>query len=714
MPSPDNCIHIRQPDVRTARASSFQQSECGSASRPHKFSHALDGSSGTNVPYRLPVYLACSVLALVINYILGKDMASDMLGYHLYAGFSAISDRLTQDYFAAGPQSYFNPYAYAPFYFLVSIGLSSLEISSILAAAHSVILWLTYELAVSVCPSDDRRQRLMFGLCAVALALINPVLLQEIGSTFADITTGELVLAGLVLLAHAVRTPSIARVICAALLLGVATALKLTNAVHAIAGFAVLIMLPQVPRGKIRYGVAYGISLGLGFAVVAAPWSYRLARMFGNPLFPLMNNVFRSPEFTLEPLRHFRFIPATVAEALWRPFAMIDPVTMVHAEFRAPDLRYAVLAVLVGVFFFCWMGRRRGPSSDQAVSSTDAASTRVLAAIGCALAVDWVVWLSASGNSRYFLPMANVSAVVIAALLFRLFAARPKARNYILAGIFGVQGIQLCMGADFRWNSVPWDDHWIRISVPAKLASEPNLYLTIGAQSNSFIAPYLASRAGLVNFSGGYALGPEGANGMRIKTLISRYAPHVRVLIRGERLYRDDERRSPNRTQIDNALEPFGLRVDQNDCATITVHGLPPDLEFTITTSTPAVPQSRDTTYLVSCNVAPDKTDHSRDISTHQDADRVLDRLEDACPALFQPRRPRTEYNDSGGLRHYLNTDLSAWVSRGWVKFQQPSKGGGIVYLGHEDDWLRAPLRVSCGRRSGLFFAKVVDSMDGT
>ncbi len=675
-------------------------------SRP---AHELDGSSGVGVPYRLPVYVVCTILALIINYILGKDMAWDTLNYHLYAGFSAVNDRFAQDYFAAGPQSYFNPYVYAPFYYLVSTGLSSLEISSILAAVHSVILWLTYELAVSVCPLDDRRTRLTFGLCGVALALINPILLQQIGSTFADITTAELVLAGWLLLARAVHTPGTARVIWAGLLLGAATALKLTNALHAIAGFAVLIMLPLVPRGRVRFVAAYGVSLGLSFAVAAAPWSYRLARMFGNPLFPLMNNVFRSPEFTIEPLRHLRFIPATIAEALWRPFAMIDPVTMVHEEMRAPDPRYAVLLVLSGVFLFGWLRRRCRSSSGQPASSIDTVSARVLAAISCGLAVDWVAWLSGSGNSRYFLPMANVAAIVIVALLFRLFAARPKARNYILAGIFCVQGVQLWMGTDFRWNSVPWDDHWIRVSVPAKLTSEPNLYLTIGGQSNSFIAPYLAKGAGLINFSGGYVLGPDGANGARIKTLISHYTPHVRVLIRGKRLYRDDERRAPNRTQIDNALEPFGLRVDQTDCATITVHGLPPDLEFTIAGSEPAVPQSRDTTYLVSCQVAPDNTDHSNDISAHRDADLVLDRLEDACPELFQPRRLRTEYNASGGLRRYMNTDLSAWVSRGWVKFQQPSTGGEIVYLGREADWVKAPLRLSCGRRNGLFFAAVVD-----
>ncbi len=305
-------------------------------------------SQDAAVPYRIPIYIACTVLALTINYFTGKEVSWDGLSYHLYAGFSAINDRFAQDYFAAGLQSYFNPYAYAPFYYLVSTGLTSLEVGSILAIVHSGMLWLTYELAVSVCPSDDKRKRLTFGLCGVAFALINPILLQQIGSDFADITTGELVLAGWLSLALAVRKPDISRVICAGLLLGLATGLKLTNAVHAISGFATLILLPLTLRGRIRQSLAYGISLGFGFVVATAPWSYRLEKLFGNPVFPLMNNVFRSPEFTTEPLRHFRFIPATLLEALWRPFAMIDPVTMVHEELRAQDPRYAVLVGLSG------------------------------------------------------------------------------------------------------------------------------------------------------------------------------------------------------------------------------------------------------------------------------------------------------------------------------------------------------------------------------
>jgi hypothetical protein len=666
--------------------------------------------------HRLPLYLACTLLALITNYILGKDLAWDTLNYQFYAGFSAANDRFAQDYFAAGPPSYFNPYAYVPFYLLVKAGFSPLTISSALAVFHSVILWLTFELAVCVCPSDQRRVKMAYGVCAVAVAFANPILVQQIGSAFADIATTVPVLGGWLLLARAVRAPGPLRIVCAGLLLGAATALKLTNSVHAVAACALLLMLPRSPFGKIRYGLGYTAALGFGFTMVAAPWSYRLAKMFGNPLFPLLNGVFRSPEFTTEPLRHFRFIPESFAEALWRPFAMIDPLPMVQEELTAPDLRYAVLVALISMLFLRWLRRRLAHPSTPSAHPEPAATERLVAALGCGLAADWVLWLSASGNGRYFLPMASVAAVVIVALLFRLFATRVKMRNYLLAAIFGAQIIQLCFGANHRWDAVPWDRQWLQIEIPKKLTTEPNLYLTIGAQSNSFIAPFLAPDAGLVNFSGGYALGPEGASGARIEALIRRYAPHLRVLWRGPQLQADDVQRKLPRSIVDDALVRFGLRVDTSDCVTIIVHGLPPEAQTIFKNSQPlesvGEEQPRDTSYLTSCHVVPDDIDRSALTARERVVDLVFDRLEDACPALFQPHRLRTEHSSEVWRRYYVNTDLVALVSVGSVKFFDPIRGGQMAYLGPESNWENAPVPLACGRRDGHYFATVVKSKE--
>jgi hypothetical protein len=662
-------------------------------------------------PDRVLVYAACTILAVAQNYFFGKEMASDTLNYHLYAGFSALNDRFDQDYFAAGPQSYFNPYAYAPFYILVKLGLPALAIGTILAMVQSVVLWITYELACTVWPSGDRRQRFFFGLCVTTLAFMNPILLQQFGSAFADITTAGVVLGGWLLLAQAVQVPSTKRVIFSGVVLGIATALKQTNAVHALAGFFVLIFVPLPPRRRIRSLAYFGVALATGFAITAAPWSYRLANMFGNPFFPFFNPIFKSAEFTTAPLlKHYRFIPDSLVDALLRPFSIASTSDMVHAELRSPDIRYALLLMVLLVLFVSWIWRSAAGVPTQHKTPRYESPTRVLAALGCGFAVDWIIWLSGSGNGRYLIPMACVAAVIALALLFRLLANHIAGRNALLVTLFVAQAIQLCVGTQYRWNYAPWEGRWFNVVVPEKLAKEPNLYLSIGMQSDSFIVPFLARGSGFVNFSGAYTLGPDGANASHVRSMIERSAPHIRVLVNGEKIYPDSARREPRQSDVDDALRSFSLRVDMNDCETITVQGLRSNAWRAFGSSIPGqLPpplRYRYLTHLASCHVVADNRDAFAEESARRTVDLVLNRVEDACPSLFQPPRRQTEHQNQAWFRVYLLTDLTAWVSNGEVKFIDPTRGPHEVSLGREEDWARVPLSLDCGRRHGVYFAK--------
>ena len=658
-------------------------------------------------PYRLPVYAACTLLSLICNYLLGKDMAWDTLNYHLYSGFSALNDRFAQDYFAAGVLSYFNPFAYVPFYLLVHAGLSALVISSLFAVIHSALLWITFELAIAIWPSNNGRTNALIGVSAAVLALMNPIYLQQAGSCFADITTAELVLAGWLLLVGDIQASKTIRVVGAGLLLGAASALKMSNAIPAVASIVLVLGMPCAPSERTRKFIALCASLTSGFAVVAAPWSFRLWKMFGNPFFPIFNNVFRSPEYTTAAQAHARFMPHGLVEALWRPMAIVDPSRMVHEELSAPDLRYAILEILIAALLVRWIWRSARGVPGMPVHTPQL--SRALIVLACGFSMTWVLWLSGSGNSRYFLSMACVAGVIALGMLFTLLSNRTKARNYTLVAIFIVQAVQLHLGAEFRWRPAPWRGQWFAVDAPARLLSEPNLYLTIGAQSNSFIIPFLAADSGFINFSGGYSLAEEGPTGTRVKNLIRRYAPHVRMLIAGAKLYPDSDHRAPRRSQVDGALERFGLRTDTGDCLTIAIHNLPADLEIAYETSTPAAPRSIDTTLLQSCHVIPSTVDQAT-IARRRSADIVLDRLEDACPELFSPRRPVTEHDGDGWHRVYTNTDLTAWLSYGWVKFMNPVTGGKLIFVGREAAWANGALHLDCGIRAGIAYARLLDS----
>ena len=149
-------------------------------------------------------------------------------------------------------------------------------------------------------------------------------------------------------------------------------------------------------------------------------------------MFPLLNSIFKSPEFTTAPLKHYRFIPDSLTDALLRPFAMSSTASMVHEELTSPDIRYALLLSLFLLVAAVWVWRSLRHVAAPVVIPGSESATRVLAALGCGFTADWIVWLWSSGNSRYFIPMACVASVLAIALLFRLLTEHIAGRDALL------------------------------------------------------------------------------------------------------------------------------------------------------------------------------------------------------------------------------------------------------------------------------------------
>jgi hypothetical protein len=672
---------------------------------------------------RFWVYISCAALAVLTSYLLGKEMMWDNLDYHLYAGFSALHDRFGSDYFAAGVQSYLNPYVYAPYYLLATTGLPALWVASSLAVVQSGILWLTYELACAVSPPGDKRTRIAVGACAALLALANPILIDQLGSSFADIITAEISLAGWLLLVLAVRTPSAPRVLGAGLLLGVASALKLTNSLHALSACMLLLFLPASWSGKMRLSVGFIAAVAVSFAAVAAPWAVRLNHQFGNPFFPLLNNIFRSPHFPAIPLADYRFVPSSFAEMLSRPFVMSLPTAYVDDEYASPDIRYALLLLLALMAFvrWIWQSRRAAPRAEVACDGT--AARRAFVALACAFLVDWLLWLHVSGNGRYFLAMACVAGVLVVVLAFRIFTTRRDVLGVLLTAVFMVQGVQLAFGTQYR-TSVPWDrGPWFEVSVPAALQRSPDLFFIVGEESESFVVPFLAAGSGVVNLDGDYVLGPTGVGGARIQALIRRYAGHIRVAAMAGEFVLSPPKQLPDLAHANDTLAPFGLRVDETDCSTVTTHNMrfpwrkvlpgtiPLDLPQ-IKAKLLRVPQSRDG-YLVTCQVVPDPGSRQALANAESEPDLVFDRMEGECPQLFQPLHPVTQvFGDVRAgylwMRKYPGTDLTAVIVGGSLRLADGTRGGRPEMLGPEADWAKGPLPLACGRHGEHYYAKLL------
>jgi len=673
----------------------------------------LGGAEADHSSFRTrpAVYGALTLLSIAWTLFAGKDVPWDALHYHLYAGFSAVNERLAVDFFPAGPQTYLNPYAHLPLYLMVHAGWSSLAIGITFACIHSVMLWMTYELAYAVSRRSDGTAPIAVTWGAVMLALINPVLLQEMGSSFTDVTTGTLALGGFVALANAFNGRSLRLVTLAGALLGAAAALKLSN--------AFLGLIPAVPlvlgcvatvRSRIHAVLLFALCAAGAALAISAPWAWRLEQAFGNPFFPMLNEVFQSPDPAASAMRGAtaphasaveaawqlfngmrdpRFLPSSLVEALARPFEMLRPRRLIHTETMAADARYAGL-LLLPVLALAALAWRRWRGASRVATPHG----RAFACLAAAFLMGCVIWLAISGNSRYFLPMACIAAVLLVAGVHRVFAGMPHALAYALALVFGIQGLLVWQAAEFRWGVQPWSGEWVQASIPPRLQNEPYLYLPMDPQSQSFLLPSLAPGSAFMDINAG--LTPQGLENQRALSLMDTNHSRLRMLKLVKAIESDGRPVPPAISTFDYPLRRFGLRVDTSDCEYISYKGSPDVVGRPGPQSGP-----RDQVYLYTCPVVPGpgltEAERKRKVVT----DLVLDRVEDACPALFTSRRASLR---SGAIWRRNYSDVVTWVNdEGFVRFADLIRGGGdFVAIGREEDWIKSPQKLTCWRKEGL------------
>lgn len=661
-------------------------------------------SGSAEAGWRTVVYVGTALAAVAWTLLVGKDLNWDALNYHLYAGFSAVEDRFGHDFFPSGAASYFNPYAQVPFFLMVRAGLPAVSIGLALAVVHSLNLWLTYELALELNRTQTDLRRRLLGVLAVALAALNPVFLQEVGSTFTDISTAVLVLGAWLALALAYRHGGRLLIVFAGCLLGVAAALKLSNAIFAIASVPLVYMRPGSKKSRWETIALFVTGGGVAFLAAAGPWAWKLWQAFGNPVFPLFNAAFSSPDFITEPLKHDRFLPTSWQAALLRPFEMAVPDRMIHTEPRAADVRYAVLflglAASAIVASLAGPPRLRGPAPPSP-NAAEVSARRCFVAMSLAFVTAWILWLAVSANSRYFLPMGCVAAVLIASLLPRLLKS-PRVLVYSALIILGLQTMQVALGSQLRWNSQDWRGQWFRVAIPDRFKQEPNLYLSLNVQSSSFLAPFLSPGSGFVNVSGSYILAPGKPGGERAQRMIDANAGRVRMLMPIQKVDSDFQPIPPSFQTLDGRVRRFGLRTDPLDCEYFRLDG---GLDLVVYSEAGRGPSERSkvtsflTCRLVRADVSPDgyREEERR-------ADRVFDNVEDACPNLFHPRRTASEHNGSWYRHYVLGSDLQVWIFNGSVKYSNPVVGGEPILIGRASDWERAPQTMDCSRRHGAIF----------
>jgi hypothetical protein len=626
---------------------------------------------------------------LVWTVVAGRDIHFDLLNYHYYAAHAFWNDRLGKDLLPASVQSYLNPIAYLPFYWMVQAGWHSLIIGLVLATIHSINLILLMLLAETAL-FPDVKHRQLFGFAAAMAGGLSPIFLAEVGSTFNDVTTSIGVLLGLYLLFR--RTSLLPNMLMAGVAMGIAAGLKLTNAIFLISVVPSLLILFDNWNTRARAVLWFSAGAALGLAVSEGYWGYRVYQEFGNPFFPFMNKLFESPDFPSANIVHDRFLPRSILDVITLPLRMASLQPWEYTEPVAPDLRFMATIVVAGIGLLSAVFRSRTGRTSLVIDRPNAARNALFTFFATSL----LLWLASSGNGRYGLPLLLLIGPLLVSVVYTFFSI--QAATLTTATIMVLQVAHMAIGGNPRWGSVAWKPDWFNnFSVPPSISQQPYLHLSMGLQSLSFIVPYLHPDSAFINVVGQWPIPSKGYGADRLWGLLKKYDSRTRILTALPKdEYVDGKPTRKAITVINQSLDRLNLQLRPESC-----QGFKMQL-FENADSTPKALQNNDviakkyeSVQMLSCIVAVKKIRDSELVRAEQHLAPIYDAFEAACPELFSPPGAALEKVDKYWKKFYSNSDLTLWTD-GTLLFYSRIRGTVNVDVGKVSDFKNNRRKIDC------------------
>lgn len=462
---------------------------------------------------------------------MGDDANWDWRNYHSYNVWAVLNGRYGIDAIPPGFQTYFNPLIYYPVYGLRHV-LSPLPASLVIGAVHGFNLVLIYSLTRALLGGAANAGCLV---ASVVLAACGPMTLSEVGTSFADVVLSMPVIASLALILSS-EAPRPRYYILAGLLVGAAVGLKLTNVVFAIGLFVA--MLAAARPVMATYCVVLG---GLvGAAITGGWWSQFLWREFGNPIFPLFNGFFPSPELSDVNILDRQFIPKGFLDALAYPFYWLAGDNR-SSEYPFRDARFAVVFVLAVAAVGVRIARGAAMFNRRDVQ---------FFIFG---AVSYATWLLLFSIQRYIVLLELLCGPLIVLLLVRILprpdAATTSHREWRGAAILVVAVLAAAWTQPGDWSRRAWSDPY-QPRLSARL-QQPAIYILLD-KPLGYLAPLLPARSRFYQLADiALPIVPDGKLDRRIRAGLGDPLPGGiwELHLRG--------------TQVrEQLLEPYGLAID--------------------------------------------------------------------------------------------------------------------------------------------------------
>ena len=327
----------------------------------------------------------------------GQDVNWDLQNYHRYDAFALLHARGARDAAPAGPQSFLNPLPYLLHYALYRL-LPPYAAALLTAAWQSATLMLAWAIAWTL------SRRVLPAALATLAAGTGPMVLGELGTSFADLGLAAPALASLLIVLRRPRGRT--ALLLAGALTGAAIGIKPTS----------LFLLPALLAASAALGSVRAVcfvlaGIVLGGLVADGLWALHLWCVYGSPLFPFMNRLFRAPSAAFINFSDTRYHYQGPLHALAIPFRLAIG-SNATGEVTIRDGRLALAACLAVLRLGLHARSRRFDARD---------------AVGTYLLLGLAGWLLLCPIERY-----SVSLEIVCGL-FAVLALEPRRGAMLLA-----------------------------------------------------------------------------------------------------------------------------------------------------------------------------------------------------------------------------------------------------------------------------------------
>jgi len=375
--------------------------------------------------------------ALCVLSIGFADKNWDTYSYHVYLQENPFTDKIYEDYFPGRTlTSFVYPLADRVFYLFRSVlgyRLGTLP-------SYLILIPMFYgvkKLLRFFAPAMDKRFLSVISM----VPLCTFIILQQTGTYYID----NYSIVFLLEFTYAVMAEgesffeNRAQLYFLALLAGIATCIKFTNAIFLI-GLIVYLLIKNIKKLCVLKWFDYILAV-VFFLVPLISYGTDAIRQTGNPFFPYYNSIFESEYFAKENWLDLRFGPDNLWQFLvWPVYILFHPDEAYDLKHGLTDFAFAAGYVLSLVFVLkgLYARFRKGESMDKGKWC-----------LSCILLYDYLVWEKfIIGYTRYAGIIPVLGMIFVIWLLWEGIVEKNRCRKIVCILIMGISilvgGVEYC------------------------------------------------------------------------------------------------------------------------------------------------------------------------------------------------------------------------------------------------------------------------------